>query len=334
MRVTVVRPEELGAGEEKLWREFQDLSPAGAHPCLSLPYARAAARMDESGRVAVVEDGGTIAAFIPYSEEAGGIAGTLGGTSAALDGFVSSDAAIDLRAAIRSAGLRGWRFSRAPLGQRALDPYRYQGSYHTNFIYFADLRGGYDAYKGGLAKGGRNEIKGAARRRRALEGKVNEIRLEWASHNPAHLSLLLDWKSKQFPSYGKWLSSPANNALVRELATIDDADCAAVTSVLYANAKPISFILSLQRGRILSQWIASYDPEYASYSPGTNHMLAMFAAAAESGVEIVDFGYGVDAYKPRFASGADTVGGGGVWASRLGGAARSLYRNARFRTGR
>jgi CelD/BcsL family acetyltransferase involved in cellulose biosynthesis len=145
------------------------------------------------------------------------------------------------------------------------------------------------------------------------------------------VSLLLNWKSRQFPDFGKWLSTPANDALVRELANIDDADCSAVTSVLYADAKPISIILSLRRGRIFSQWIASYDLEYSRFSPGTNHMLATFAAAAECGVEIVDFGYGVDPYKPRFASGADTVGGGGVWASRLGGIARSLYRRARFR---
>jgi CelD/BcsL family acetyltransferase involved in cellulose biosynthesis len=333
MRVTIVRPDDLGASEEKLWREFQDLSPVVAHPCLSLPYARAAARVDESGRVAVVEDGGRVSAFIPYSEEADGVAGTLGGTQTALDGFVSSDAAINLRTAIRSADLRGWRFTRAPLELSALDPYRYHGSYHTNSIYFADLRGGYEGYAGGLPKGGRNEIRGAARRRRALEREVDEVRLEWASHDPAHLSLLLDWKSKQFPNFGKWLSSPANSALVRELASIDGPDCSSVISVLYADAKPISFILSLQRDRILSQWIASYDPEYSRFSPGTNHMLAMFAAAAERGVEIVDFGYGVDPYKPLFASGANTVGGGGVWASRLGGVARSLYRKARFRDG-
>jgi CelD/BcsL family acetyltransferase involved in cellulose biosynthesis len=330
MRVTVVRPEELGAAEEKLWREFQDLSPAAAHPCLSLPYARAAARVDESGRVAVVEDGGKVSAFIPYSKEADGVAATLGGSQTALDGFVSSDAAIDLRAAVRSAGLRGWRFSRAPVEQRALDPYRYQGSYHTNFIYFSDLRDGYDGYTDGLAKGGRNEIRGAARRRRALEREVDEVRLEWASSNPAHLAMLLDWKSRQFANFGKWLSHPANGALVRELANIDGADCSSETSVLYADAKPISIILSLRRGRILSQWIASYDPEYSRFSPGTIHMLALFAAAAQHGVDIVDFGYGDDRYKRRFSSGADTVGGGGVWASRLGGVARSLYRKARF----
>jgi CelD/BcsL family acetyltransferase involved in cellulose biosynthesis len=330
MRVTVVRPEELGASEEKLWREFQDLSPAAAHPCLSLPYARAAARVDEGGRIAVVEDGGGVSAFIPYSIEADGVAATLGGTQTALDGVVSSDAAIDLRAAVRGAGLRGWRFSRAPIEQRSLDPYRYQGSYHTNFIYFSDLRDGYDSYTRGLQKSGKNEIRGAARRRRALAREVDEVRLEWASHNPAYLPLLLDWKSKQFASFGKWLSHPANGVLVRELANIDGADCAAVTSVLYADARPISIILSLRRGRILSQWIASYDTEYSRFSPGTIHMLAMFAAAPQHGVEIVDFGYGGDRYKQRFSSGAVAVGGGGVWASRLGGVARSLYRKARF----
>jgi CelD/BcsL family acetyltransferase involved in cellulose biosynthesis len=147
------------------------------------------------------------------------------------------------------------------------------------------------------------------------------------------LSLLLKWKTDQFESFGKWLSSPFNHALVQELASIDSEDCSAVTSVLYAEAKPISIILSLRRGHVLSQWIAGYNPEYFRFSPGTNHMLAMFAAAAECGVEIVDFGYGADPYKQRFASGADTLGGGGVWASRLGGVARSLYRKARFHDG-
>jgi CelD/BcsL family acetyltransferase involved in cellulose biosynthesis len=331
MKVTVVRPDELGPSEEKLWREFQELSPGTAFPSLSLPYARAVCRVDECGRVAVVEDGGQIRAFLAYSKEDDGVAATLGGTQTAVDGLVSSDVPIDVRAVARGAGLRGWRFSRAPVEQRALDAYRYQGSYHTELIYFSDLRDGYEGYKRGLTKGGRNDIASAGRRRRAMHRELGDARFEWHSNDPSHLSLLLKWKSDQFESFGKWLSSPFNHALVQELASSDSEDCSAVTSVLYAKDKPISMILNLRRGRILSQWIAGYDPEYSRFSPGTNHMLEMFAVAAERGVETVDYGYGVDAYKPRFASGAVTVGGGGVWASRLGGAARSLYRKVRFR---
>ena len=59
-------------------------------------------------------------------------------------------------------------------------------------------------------------------------------------------------------------------------------------------------------------------------------MLEMFTEAPERGVGIADFGYGNDRYKQRFGSGVYTVTGGGVWGSRLEGAARSFYRKARF----
>lgn len=334
----MVRPDELGASEEKLWREFQDLSPATAHPCLSLDYARAVCRMDESGRVAVAEDGGEVCAFLPYSLEGDRMAATLGGTQTAVDGLVSSGAPVDLRAVVRGAGLRGWRFSRAPAGQHLVDPFRYQGSYHTNSVYFADLRDGYDGYKRGLTRSGRDQLASAGRRWRAFErasGHVSsgDVSFEWDSRDPSHLSLLLKWKSEAYPGFGKWLSDPANRALVREIASADGEGCSALTSVLYVAAKPVSIGLNLWRGPVLSQWIGGFDPEYSSFSPGTNHMLMMFAAAVERGVGIIDFGYGSDPYKHRFASGVDTVGGGGVWASRLGGAARALYRKARFRDG-
>jgi len=53
--------------------------------------------------------------------------------------------------------------------------------------------------------------------------------------------------------------------------------------------------------------------------------------AATRGVETVDFGYGELPYKTRFGNATYRVSGGGVWASRLGSATRSLYRRARYR---
>ncbi|HEX3514580.1 MAG TPA: GNAT family N-acetyltransferase [Trebonia sp.] len=278
-----------------------------------------------------MEDGGEIRAFLPYSREDDGVAATLGGTQTAFDGLVSADVPVDLRAVVSGAGLRGWRFTRAPVEQRALDPYRYEGSRDVASAYFADLSGGYDAYARGLAKSGRDQIASARRRRRALEREVGDISLEWASDDPSHLSMLIDWKSGQFEGFGHWLRTPANLALVRALAGVDGEDCSSVTSVLYVEAKPISISLNLWRGRILSQCISAFDPEYSRFSPGTLNTLTLFEAAAERGVEVVDFGWGTDRWKPRFASGVNTMSGGGVWASRLGGAARSLYRKVRFR---
>jgi CelD/BcsL family acetyltransferase involved in cellulose biosynthesis len=330
MQVTVVRPAELGASEEKQWREFQSLSPMAAHPCFSLTYVRAVCRAEEKGRVAVAEVDGTVRAFIPYAKGDDGVATTLGGGQTGLGGLVSSNYPIDLRRVVRGVGLRGWRFSHAPTEQRALDPHRYQGSHHRELIHFADLRDGYDGYIRSLPEGVAKRISRTSRYRRALQRELGEISFEWNSSDPSHLPLLLNWKSTQFESVRQWLSHPPVRTLVQDLTNSDNEDCSGVTSVLSAGTKPLSILLSLRSGHILAPWIVAYDPEYSRFSPGTIKWLALMEEAATRGVEMVDFGYGDDRYKQRFGNATYSVSGGGVWASRLGSAARSFYRRARY----
>lgn len=330
MKVTVVRPAELGVGEEKLWREFQGSSPMGAHPNFSLTYVRAVCRADESGRVAVAEDDGTIRAFIPYTKGDDGIAVTLGGGQTGLDGLVSSNAPTDIRQIIRGAGLRGWRFSHAPAEQSSLDPYRYQGSYHWDLIRFADLRDGYDDYMRALPKSVRKRISRTATYRRALQREIGEVSFEWNSSDPTHVPLLLDWKSHQFESMRQWLSHPSIRTLIQNLADSDNDDCSGVSSVLYAGAKPVAINLSLRSGHILAPWILAYDPGYSRFSPGTIQWVALIEEAVARGVQMIDFGYGHDRYKQWFGNATYSVSGGGVWASRLESAARALYRRARY----
>jgi CelD/BcsL family acetyltransferase involved in cellulose biosynthesis len=331
MTVAVVRPDELSVSEEKLWREFQSSSPMGTNPFFSLTYVRAACHADESGRVAVAEDDSTIRAFIPYAKGNDGIATTLGGGQTGLDGLVSSNAPVDLRRVVRAAGLRGWRFSHAPVEQRLLDPYRYQGSHHRDLIYFADLHDGYDRYLEALPGSVRKRISRTATYRRALKRELGEVSFDWNSGDPSHLPLLFSWKSDQFESARQWLSHPPVRTLVRNLADSENEDCSGVTSVLSAGTKPISIVFSLRCGHILAPWILAYDPEYSRFSPGTIEWLELFQEAAKRGVEMVDFGYGDDRYKQRFGNATYSVSGGGVWASRLGSAARSFYRRARYR---
>ena len=309
---------------------ISDSTPMGAYPWFSLTYVRAVCRAEESGRVAVAEDDGAIRAFIPYAKGDDGVAATLGSGWTTLDGLVSSNDSINLRSVIRGAGLRGWRFSHAPAEQRPLDPYRYEGGYHQDLIHFADLRYGYDGYTRGLTKGGKKGISRAATSRRALQREVGEVSFEWNSNDSSHLSLLFNWKSNQFESVRQWWSRPPVRALVQELADSAREDCSGVTSVLYAGKEPISVILSLRCGRILAPWFIGYDPAYFRFSPGTIEWVALFEEAAIRGVEIVDFGYGDEQYKQRFGNATYTVSGGGVWASRLGSAARSLYRRVRY----
>ena len=194
MQVAVIRPAELGAGEEKRWRELQASTPLAVHPCFSLTYARAICGADENGRVAVVEDNGAICAFLPHVRSRDRIATTLGGGQTGTDGIVSSNDPIDLRTVIRRAGLRGWRFSRATVEQRPLDPYRYQRSYHREEIRFADLKGSYDEYARPLPESVVKRISRTERYRRALQREAGEVSFTWNSDDSAELSLLLKRK--------------------------------------------------------------------------------------------------------------------------------------------
>jgi CelD/BcsL family acetyltransferase involved in cellulose biosynthesis len=331
MQVTVVRPIELGISEEKQWREFQTTYAAAANPNYSLTFARAACRADPSGRVAIVEDGGAIRAFIPYTVGSRGIATTLGGGQVNTDGLISSNQPLDLRQVIRLAGLRGWIFSRAPVAQTPVDPYRYEGSYHRQLIRFVNLRGGYDAYRQALPRGVTKRISRTAGYRRALERDVGEVSFVWNDSDPASHSLLLKWKSAQYEYARKWASAPSSRSMVDELAASENEDCSGVTSVLYAGSKPISIVLSLKSGHILAPWMLAYDPEFSHFSPGTIEWIALFEEATARGVEIVDFGYGDKRYKQRFGTGSYMVGAGAVWASRLESGVRSAYRSVRFR---
>jgi hypothetical protein len=106
--------------------------------------------------------------------------------------------------------------------------------------------------------------------------------------------------------------------------------CPAPEAGARRGTRPLSIVLSLRCGHILAPWILAYDPEYSRFSPWTIQWLALFEGAATRGVEIIDFGYSQNEYEHRFANASYQVSGGG-WASRLGSAARSFYRKARYR---
>lgn len=66
MRVTVVRPGDLGSTEAASWAKFQHASPMMSNPFLSLTFAQAVGRYRPSARVAVVEEDGQVDAFLPF----------------------------------------------------------------------------------------------------------------------------------------------------------------------------------------------------------------------------------------------------------------------------
>ena len=77
VRVTVVRPGDLGPDEASLWARFQKSLPELQNPFFSLTFAQVVDRHRPNARVAVVEDDGRIQGFLAFEMGPGrmGVAG-------------------------------------------------------------------------------------------------------------------------------------------------------------------------------------------------------------------------------------------------------------------
>jgi CelD/BcsL family acetyltransferase involved in cellulose biosynthesis len=328
MRVTVVRPGDLGPSEADLWARFQQLSPVMSSPFLSLTFAQVVDRFRPAARVAVVEDGGKIEAFLPFERAALATGVPIGHPMNDLHGFIGSGAPIDARLVVRRAGLRGWRFAHAPAEQRALAPFHYDGlAVQAPVI---DLGNGYHSY---LSSRSKNFRKIAGKKRRALERQLGALSLEWGSSCPAeNLLQLIDQKAGKYYGTRRLFSDQTALRIVEELATADNDDCQGIVSVVFAGEKPIARFMGILAQRRLSAWFASYDPDLSRFSPGMLMYLALAEEGAGRGITLIDLCSGQDVYKFHLANDSYPVAAGAVWVSRTEDAARKVYRRLMHRT--
>lgn len=338
MRVTVVRPGDLGPEEASLWSAFQQTAPVLSNPFLSLTFAQAVGRFRPAARVAVVEDDGRIEAFLPFELAPGQAAGKAAGNVAVpighpmndLQGFVGSGAPVDARAVVRDSGLRGWRFLHVPADQRALMPHQYQETVVRCPV--MDLSGGYEQYHQSMAKTA--TYKNARKKQRSLERQFGPVRLVWGTPDPAHFRQLVDWKRGKYGGARRLFSDPAALPIIEALAAADADDCRGILSVMFAGERPIANVLGLAGPAGLCAWFSSYDPDCQQFSPGTIMWYLLAEQAAARGLTQIDFGGGQDGYKFSLANTFYPVAGGAVWASRVEQAVRGLYRQASARSPR
>lgn len=328
MRVTVVRPGELGAGEAALWASYQRRSTATAKPFLSLAFARAVDRARPGARVAVVEEGARIEAFLAYELGERHHAVPIGSPMNDLQGFVSSGAPLPAHEIVRKAGLRSWRFAHAPAEQAALAPHHYPRTDVDCPV--IDLGAGYDAWFAEVTARGRSVVSKSPKQRRALERQVGPVALQWHRPRLEDLHQLFAWKSGRYDQTAALLADPATMPILEELAASTDEQCAGKLSVLLAGERPIAVDLGLVGPEDLCGWFTGYDPDAGRFSPGTIMLLALAEGAAEHGLRRFDLGWGQHAYKFLLANDAYRLAAGIVWSSALEARLRRSYRQLAF----
>jgi CelD/BcsL family acetyltransferase involved in cellulose biosynthesis len=328
MRVTVIRPVELGTSEANLWAKFQQESPLTTNPFFSLTFTQTVGRFRSNARVAVIEDGGRIEAFLPFERHALGMGVPIGYPMNDLHGFIGSGAPIDARVVIRKAGLRGWRFNHTPAEQHAFAPFHYSGVAAQAAV--INLRDGYDAYLSGRSK---NFRQAAGRKRRALERQYGPLSVDWRISTPtATFRQLIDQKSGKYHGTRLLFSDETARRIVEELATVDNPDFQGIVSVVSAGEKPIARFMGMLSWGRLSDWFAAYEPEFSRFSPGTMMYLVLADECANRGIALIDLCPGQDLYKFHLANDSYQVAAGAVWVSRAEAAARKIYRQHLYST--
>ncbi len=319
MRVSVVRPGELGPDEIASWRAMQSSTPSLASPFLSPEFTIAVGELRPSARVAVLSEGSDVVGFFPFER------GSLGAGMPIATGLTDCQGVIhapgvqwDARELVRGCRLPAWHFDHLEASQQAFERYR-TGMSRSPVI---DLSSGFDAYYEKLSARAPQFCRNIERKARKLEREAGELRFVADSADTSAFRSLLAWKSAQYRRTGQfdifawsWVTD-----LIEALFSTRGDYFSGLLSVLYAADVPIAAHFGLRGGDTLAHWFPAYDVEFSRYSAGLIMHLRMAEFTPTAGVRVIDLGTGVQRYKDELKNDDLFVGVGVVTTGSLRGA--------------
>jgi CelD/BcsL family acetyltransferase involved in cellulose biosynthesis len=320
LKISVVRPGELGPDEIAVWLSMQRQTPALANPFLCPDFTLAVGALRPCARVAVLHDGPHLAGFFPFERRglSGGV--PIGHGLNQRQGLIHAPGAEwDPKALLRACRLSAWQFDNLVAGQHPL------GRFATAAVPVAvvDLAHGFAHYEKELQQKTGKFYRELNRKTRRLEEEVGKIHFVADSRDKAALNRLVDWKSEQLRQKGALdiFTRPWITSLLDLLFSMKADHFSMPLSVLYAGDTPVASTVNLRSGDLLVGWHCAYDPRFAHYSPGLMQYIAMFRDAAVAGVRRIDMGTGTETFKRTLKTHDEFVAVGTAAANPAAGAA-------------
>ncbi|SEH02481.1 Acetyltransferase involved in cellulose biosynthesis, CelD/BcsL family [Nonomuraea solani] len=310
MRVTLAHPGELGHNELSRWRALQEADAAFDNPFLSPEFTITVGELRDFVRVAVIHDGPEIVGFFPFERHPMGIGKPVAAGLTDAQGLVLAKGLdIDPTRLLKECGLAVYEFDHLVSGQPLLS-----GRHERHPSPIIDLRDGYQRYTETLRLHSGKTYKTTLAKSRKLQREAGELRHDYATTDLAPLRTLLGWKTDQYRRTGRtdrfahqWIVE-----LVERLLATQSESFAGVLDMVYVDGRPMAGHFGLRTRTTLAGWFPAYDTQFAKYSPGLIHHLAMAERAAESGVEVIDMGRGQKEYKDKLKTGELEVAEGRV----------------------
>ncbi|MEV0586674.1 GNAT family N-acetyltransferase [Nonomuraea sp. NPDC050310] len=330
MKIRVARPEELSGSELEVWRTLQRAGDELVSPFLCPEFTLAVGRHRDDVRVAVIEDAGQLAGFLPFERHPRGVGKPVGaGLTDAQGAVLAPGFTPDPRLLLKGAGLSVWEFDHLVAGQFA-DAHT---SRHASPI--MDLRAGYEAYAAEVSRESGKTYRSTLAKQRKLGRDFGEVTHRYGITDVEQLRVLLRWKSEQYRRTGRSdrFAKPWIVALVEDLLATQTPGFAGVLDLVYVAGVPVVGHFGLRSENVLAGWFPAYDPAFSRYSPGLVHHLAMAREAAAHGIQVIDLGRGAKEYKDKLKTGELVVAEGRL-ARRTPAAALHWLGSAPVRTAR
>ncbi|MFE6525278.1 GNAT family N-acetyltransferase [Streptomyces sp. NPDC057794] len=324
-RVLVLRPDELGPDDLKMWREIRTESGAPANPFLDPRFTAAVGRVRPGASVAVLHEDGSPVGYFPYERGRLGRGRAIGlGVSDSQGAVLRPGIRLDARRLLRACGLSSWEFDNLEAGQDAFAAHAAEELASP----VVDIGEGFERYAERLRATSPGFLRQTLAKERRLARRVGAVRFVYDARDPGALRALMEWKSAQYRRTGRrdrfaqeWITR-----LVGLLGESEEPECRGVLSVLYAADRPVAAHFGLRSRTVLSWWFPAYDRAYAKYSPGLVLQLRMLRAAAADGIGTVDLGSGPARYKDSLKTRDLRVYEGAVVRPVPGGAVHWLGR--------
>ncbi len=307
----------------EVWLRLQQSNPALASPYFSPEFTRIVAAARDDVAVAVVEDGGKVAAIFPFERRRWNLAGPVGSFISDYHGVISlPDFVFDPRDLLRECGLVAWDFDHIPAAQAAFVPF-HREQHRSPII---NLPAGYEAYVKERREAGTEQIKKNGNLMRRLEREVGPLRFVAHSPDKAILKTLMAWKTEQFRRT-RWrdiFSIPWVRQTMEGIHVAQTPEFAGMFSLLYAGDKLLAAHFGMRSATVWHYWFPAYDPAFSKYSPGVMLLLKMAESASTLGMNVIDLGCGEHSYKWRLMNGFVSTAKGSVELPGLTTAARRV----------
>ncbi len=320
-KVELVRPDELGADDLRLWADWRRADADLVSPYFSPLWPSAVARVRSDVRIAVfLKDNGRTTGFLPVQRPSRHVLQAAGGPLCDYQGAIgAADQMPGIQALLEATGAGRYDFANLLAKQPVFA--RHAREVHVSRV--INLEGGYETYQQKRRASGSSENKRARKRARKLEREAGPLCLQTHCREEALFEQLIGWKRAQYRRTGQTdiFTRPWALDLVRNLFAQNDADLHAELFALHAGDQLAALNLCLRSGPVLHCWFIAHEPALSHFSPGLILFEKMIEHLSNAGMHELDLGAGDYRFKRNLANAARPLCGGfagnGTLSARL-----------------